>query len=1035
MNLAEISIKRPVFASMLIAALVVFGLISYPRVGVDLMPEVDFPVITVTVVYPGADPETMEQNVADPIEESLNTLGGIRALRSNNLESVSIIVAEFELEINGDQALQDVRDRVSRITNTLPDNADPPIVEKFDIGAEPIITVALAADLPIGELTDLAENTVKARLQRINGVGTVDIVGGQEREVQILVDPIRLAGLGLTVEDIGNSVRAQNLEVPAGSFSQGDSELTVKTKGEITSPEEIGDILVLGATSNLRVRDLAEVKDGVKRATSASLLDGRPAISLVINKQSGSNTVAVAHEVKQVVSELKDELAARDISLTIPTDNSVYIEHSIGEVQFDLLFGGALAVFVIMLFLLDFRATIISAIAIPTSVIATFAFISVMGFTFNNMTMLAMSLAIGILVDDAIVVIENIHRHLQLGKSPLQAAKDATSEIFLAVLAMTSTIIAVFFPVAVMKGIVGRFFLQFGLTVSFAVAVSMLVSFTLTPMLSSRFLKENHEHGFIAKRIDAFLRGMDRVYGMIIRWSLRHRAITLGATILTLIFSGYLVTKVPAEFVPTEDQSRFTVTLEAPPGTTLAATTKAAEAVAADLRANAPSVTNTLVTVGSGAMGQINVADILVNMSGPKSREFHQLDLMAWVRERYQGVKDGTTLRVAAEAGPGGGAPIQYALRGSNLELLVETAEKLKAELVQVQGLVDVAVSYQSGKPELSYRVDRDRASALGVPVASVATTLRAFLAGDAVSELKDGGETYDIVVKLPESQESRMETLSSLKVRSVTGELVDLENLIQGERTVGPTKIDREERQRQVIVSANLDGLAQGDATAIVDAKAKALLPREVTGTFTGTSQIMEESFGYMIEALMIAVLLVYMILAAQFDSFIHPITIMVSLPLSVIGAFGALFLTGMSLSIFAMIGIIMLMGLVTKNAILMVDFTEQLRREGKPMLEALEVAGVLRLRPILMTGFAMIFGMLPVALALGEGGEARAPMAVCVIGGLITSTVLTLVVVPVIYTLMDALTHNRFTRALEGKLFGASIKAEPIKAEETTA
>ncbi|MCA9639505.1 MAG: efflux RND transporter permease subunit [Polyangiaceae bacterium] len=1034
MNLAEVSIRRPVFAAMLIMALMVFGLISYNKVGVDLYPEVDFPVITVTVVYPGADPETMERNVADKIEESVNTLGGIRSLKSTNLEGVTIVSAEFELEKNGDQALQDVRDKVSRLANELPSGAKSPIVEKFDIGAAPIITMAMAADMPVGKLTDIADNTVKARLQRINGVGSVDIVGGRERQVQILVDPVKLAGLGMTVEDVANAVKAQNIEVPAGSFSKGGAELSVKTKGELNTPQQVADILLVGTgDANLRIRDIAKVVDGVEKATSSSYLDGKPAVSLVVSKQSGSNTVAVAHDVKGAIDELKADLKKQGIELTVPTDNSVYIEHSINDVKFDLFLGALLAVLIILVFLLDWRATLISAIAIPSSVVATFAFIKVMNFTFNNMTMLALSLAIGILVDDAIVVIENIHRHLVMGKKPLQAAKDATSEIFLAVLAMTSTIIAVFFPVAVMKGIVGRFFLQFGLTVSFAVAVSMLVSFTLTPMLSSRFLKEGHgEHRWaIPRAIDNALKWLDRVYGKVIAWSLSHRVITLGLTTVALIFSGFLVTKVPAEFVPAEDRSMFTVKVEAPPGTPLESTTKAVEAVAKDLREHGPGVISTLTTVGGGAQGQINVGEIQVNMTGAKGRKFHQLDLMAWVRERYQNVGDGTKLTVLSISGPGGGqAPVQYAIRGNNLDELVATAEKLKEELAKTKGFVDVAVSYQSGKPELNLEVDRERASALNVPVASVATTIRAFLAGDAVSEMKQGGEAYDIVVKLPTDQETRIEDLSSLKVRSTTGQLVDLSNLVKSERALGPTKIEREARQRQVIVSASLEGLAQGEATKIVNEKADAILPATVHGAMTGNSQMMVESFGYMLEALAIAVILVYMILAAQFDSFIHPITIMVSLPLSVIGAFGGLFISGMTLSIFAMIGVIMLMGLVTKNAILVVDFTEQLRKEGKPMREALIEAGVLRLRPILMTGFAMVFGMLPVALALGEGGEARAPMAVCVIGGLITSTVLTLVVVPVIYTIMEAITHNRFTRFLEGIVFGKTDEVNEVHA-----
>ncbi len=1021
MNLAEVSIKRPVFAVMMIMALMVFGAISYSKVGVDLYPEVDFPVITATIVYPGADPETMERNVADPVEEAINTLSGIKALRSKNLEGVSIISAEFELEVNGDQALQDVRDRIARLSSTLPSGAEAPIVAKLDLGAAPIITVGLAADMDIGELTELADKTVKARLQTISGVGNVDIVGGRERQIRILVDPVKLSGFGLSVDDVASGVRAQNIELPAGSLQRGGAELAVKLKGELTSAQEIGEILLSAPSGAVRVKEVAQVVDGVEPAKSASFLDGKPAVTLVVSKQSGSNTVEVAHQVKSSLDDLKHELEGRGVLLTVPTDNSVYIEHSIHEVQFDLLFGAALAVIVIMLFLLDLRATAISAIAIPTSVVATFAFIKVMDFTFNNMTMLALSLAIGILVDDAIVVIENIHRHLQMGKTAMQAATDATGEIFLPVLAMTSTIIAVFLPVAVMKGIVGRFFLQFGLTVSFAVAVSMLVSFTLTPMLSSRLLRHTESRGRIAGFIERNLNKLDRGYGRIISWSLSHRAATLGLTFLALIFSGVMVSRVPMEFIPDEDRAMYTIRLETPAGTPLEATAAATEGVAKDLRDNAPEVATTLSTIGGGTEGQANIGEVLVNLTGAKTRKVHQRDLMAWVRERYSQLADGSTLTVSAQSGPGGGAPIQYSLRGQNLDDLVSAAQALKAELEKTPGFVDVGISYQAAKPELNLIVDRERASALGVPVSAVATTIRSLLAGDKISEFKQGGEAYDIVVRLPEQEEARIETLSALKVRSMSGELVDLSNVVRSERGLGPTRIEREARQRQVTVSAALEGILLGDASKILLEKVAPITPSGVSGKFAGNSQLMAESMGYMLEALMIAVLLVYMILAAQFNSFIHPITIMVSMPLSVIGAFGALYIAGMSLSIFAMIGVIMLMGLVTKNAILLVDFAEQLRAEGMQVREALVKAGILRLRPILMTALSMVFGMLPVALALSEGGESRAPMAVCVIGGLITSTVLTLVVVPVIYTLMDALTNNRVTRYLSSKIFSA--------------
>ncbi|HEY8944816.1 MAG TPA: efflux RND transporter permease subunit, partial [Polyangiaceae bacterium] len=507
MRLADVSIRRPVFAVMLIAAMMVFGVLAYPRLGVDLFPNVEFPVVTVTVVYPGADPETMESKVGDPIEEKVNTLSGIKVLRSVNLESVTQVIVQFELEVAIDQAMQDIRDKVSELERDLPAGIDPPTIQKFDVGAAPVMAIALSGEMSPRVLTELADKAVKERIQRVAGVGGVDLVGGRERQIQVLVDAARLSGLGLGVQDVGNAIRAQNLDLPGGSFERGGRELTVKTKGEVKTPEEIGALLIPSPTGTLiRVRDVATVRDGIEDAESASFLDGKSAVSLVVRKQSGANTVAVAQGVRAELEKVRARVEKAGAKIALPTDNSVYIAHSIADVQFDLVFGAILAIVIILVFLKDFRATLISAVAIPTSVVATFAFMQWMGFTFNNMTMLALSLSIGILIDDAIVVIENIHRHLELGEPPLKAASNATAEIFLAVLATTSCIVAVFVPVALMKGIIGRFFYQFGLTVSFAVAISMLVSFTLTPMLSSRFLVRHAN-----ERPNVFSRAIERV--------------------------------------------------------------------------------------------------------------------------------------------------------------------------------------------------------------------------------------------------------------------------------------------------------------------------------------------------------------------------------------------------------------------------------------------------------------------------------------------------------------------------------------------
>jgi HAE1 family hydrophobic/amphiphilic exporter-1 len=754
-------------------------------------------------------------------------------------------------------------------------------------------------------------------------------------------------------------------------------------------------------------------------------MDGQAAVALVVRKQSGSNTVEVAHKVRAELEELAPQVSRVGAELSIPTDTSTYVEHSINDVQFDLLFGGILAVVIILFFLNDFRATLISAVAIPTSVVATFAFIDFMDFSFNNMTMLALSLSIGILIDDAIVVVENIHRHLSMGKAPAKAASEGTDEIGLAVLATTASIVAVFVPVAFMKGIIGRFFFQFGLTVSFAVAVSALVSFTLTPMLSSRLLRADHgRRNIVFRAVQRFLDSIDWVYRWLLARALRHRFLTLVFAVASLVGAVALVTQVKAEFIPLEDRGEFMVNIEAPTGSSLETTKAFIEALAVDLRKHGPGVEHAFVTIG-GAQGQVNAGQVHVMLSPAASRPFHQQDIMAWVRARY-GTIPGAVIAavpVGMVGGSGGfrSQAIQFNIRGKDYDELNQAAGALIAELKKTPGFVDLDTTYRGGKPELSIEIDRDRAAALGVPVAAIATTIRSLIAGDKVTELKEGADIYDVTMRLPDQEKAGFMALSNLKVRSMTGQLVDLASVVRVERGEGPSQIERQARQRQVTVLANLEGLALGEATQLVDQAAERAVPASLTSDYAGMAEVMAESFGYMITALMLAVIFVYMLLAAQFNSFMHPFTIMLSLPLSVVGAFGGLYVAGMTLNIFSMIGVIMLMGLVTKNAILLVDYTNTLRSRGMGVHEALLEAGPVRLRPILMTTAAMIFGMLPVALALSEGGEIRAPMAVTVIGGLLTSMLLTLVVVPVVYSLLDGLASNRGLRWMRRKLFGA--------------
>jgi len=1017
MKLADLSIRRAVLAAVMNAVLMVVGLVSYPRIGVDLFPDVEFPVATVTTIYPGADPEAVESKVSDKLEEAINPVNGIKVLRSVSLENISQVVVQFELERDAAQATQDVRDKVAAALPLLPADVEPPVVEKFDVAAAPIMALALAGDVPLRDLTKVAEDVVKARLQKLPGVGAIDVVGGREREIHVLVDRNLLSSFGLAVSDVAAALGMQNIEIPGGRIEMGQEELAVKTKGEVDSPEALGAIVITargGAT--VRVRDVAEIIDSAEERRSTADLDGTSAVSLLVRKQSGSNTVAVAEAIREELADI--ELPA-SVEVDIPVDNSVFVEASIHEVQFDLLFGAILTVLVIMVFLRDLRATLISAVALPTSVIATFGFIGAMGFTFNNMTMLALTLSIGILIDDAIVVIENIHRHLEAGKPPRQAAREATAEIGPAVVAITLSILAVFLPVAAMRGMIGRFFYQFGLTVGFAISVSLFVSFTLTPMLSSRILKTEHRPGLwvaraLASLSSRVLGAIDSGYRVVLGFALRQRVLVVISAIAVFAASLGVLRYVDREFLPHQDRGEFSVVFELPSGASLATSERFAEDLRADLR-TMPGATTLFTTIGGTmAQNQVNKGTIHVELVGRDERSFTTTEAIDYARKLI-GQRTGAIISVEPvqmfQSGAFRSAVIQYNIRGQDFDTINAAASELMDGMRELGGYVDIDSSFRGGKPELNVQIDRDRAADMGVPVAAIASTIRTLIAGTKATDIAIDGDRIDVLVRMKEDQRRGPEDIRDIKLRASTGQLVELSNLVTIDRGHGPGQIERQDRQRQVSVFANLEGKPLGTAITEIEALAEVHVPAELTSSFTGMGEVMGESFDNMILALVLAILLVYLILAAQFESLVHPFTIMLTLPLSTIGAFGALFLFGMTLNILSMIGLIMLMGLVTKNAVLLVDYTNVLRTRGLEKTEALLRAGPVRLRPILMTTAAMIFGMLPVALGRSLGGEMRAPMAIAVIGGLITSTLLSLVVVPVTYSLLDRFSRRRYT------------------------
>ncbi len=1011
MILADVSIRRPVFATMVMLALIVFGLFSFRDLGVDLMPDVDFPFVSVLTILPGADPETIETKVTDVIEEAVNTISGIKVLTSISAENVSQVFIEFELGVDVDVAAQDVRDKISSIMRDLPDDVEPPVVEKFDINALPIMNIAVSANMPIQGLTKYVDDNIKSQLQKIPGIGSVKIIGGQERQIRVWADNDRMKAHGVVFRDIMYALQTQNIEFPGGTIESGIRELVVNTKGEVQSIEELKEIIVKqGKGGVIKMRDVATVEDSLEELNTISRYNGIRAVSLEIKKKSGANTVAVARRVKQELEKIRKTLPA-EMDMLIAVDMSTFIEESIGDVQFHLIIGGLLAVVVIFFFLRNIRSTIISAIAIPTSIISTFTLMNYLDFTFNNVTMLALSLSVGLLIDDAIVVLENIFRHIESGSNRRQAAHDATSEIGLAVLATTLSIVAVFMPVAFMKGIIGRIFFQFGLTVTFAVLVSLFVSFTLTPMLCSRYLYVPKQPGWFYRFMERILKAIDSFYRRVLSAVLDHRLLTIIVTAVIFIFSLYLGSRLGFEFQPEEDRSEFSINIETPLGSSLEYTSTVIRRVEESM-ARVPGVEGIFTTIAGDVQESSNKGSIMVKLVEPKERSYSQGQIMEYARQQLKDFPN-VNIGVTEVNYVGGGwrmYKIQFSIQGPELDKLQEYSQKIMEKLKQDGRFVDIDTTYKTGKPELSIYVDRDKAADLGVSVFDIASAVRVLVGGETATEYKEAGDRYDVVIRLKKNQRLSAEDLQQITLRNFDGNLVKLANVVRIDEETGPLSINHKSRQREVTILANLEGIVLGEAMEVVEKYAQELnMPATYDTSWTGEADIMVESFKHLITALFLAVILVYMILASQFESFLHPFTIMLSLPLSLVGAFIALLLAGYTISIFSFIGIIMLMGLVTKNAILLVDFTNRLKGRGLATKEALLEAGPIRLRPILMTTLAMIFGMLPIALGFGHGAESRAPMAVCVVGGLITSTVLTLVLVPVVYSLLDQLFGKR--------------------------
>jgi len=1031
MWLADTSVKRPVFATMVIMALVVLGAVSYPEIGVDLFPKVDFPIVNISTHLKGASPEVIDVDITDKIEGAVNTINGVKSITSSSTEGDSRITVEFVLERDIDLAVQDVREKVALIRNKLPQDIEEPRIAKVDPDATAVMWLNLSGQKTVRELSTYVDEVLREQLQRINGVGDIQLGGLQLRQVRVWLDASKLRAYGLSASDVMVALQRQNVELPGGRIESVSKEYTIKVKGEFQNVADFNDLVIAyDKGAPVRLRDIGKAEDGMEERRSIVRFNGIPAVGMGVQKQSGTNTVAVVNLVKQEIAKINKTLPP-GMTLNIAIDQSTFIKRSIAEVQKHLILGGLFAILAVFVFLRNVRTTLISAVALPISIVSTFALIRAFGFTFNNMTMLALTLSVGLLIDDAIIVIENIYRHVEEGMAPREAATFATSEIGLAVMATTFAIVAIFLPVAFMKGMIGRFFLQFALTVVFSVMVSLLVSLTLTPMLASIFLKrvalrpENQTGATVVVKphrlAESFERGykkLEEVYRHLLAFSLNHRVMMLVGALVIFVGSLYLTTFMGKEFTPPEDQGQFIVRLEAPIDYSLE---KANELFlpAEQILRQMPEVRAVYYVLGIG--GAVNRAMIMTSLIPKSERKKTQMDLKKEIRQklsRFPGLK------VSAEdfSMIGGGqrqVPIQYSVRGPDLLAIQAYTKQIAGEFAKKPGIVDVDTSLEMGKPELKIFIDRDKAADLGVDVWTIAEAINLLISGETdVTKYKDElrGKRYDLRIRLNPGERRDPDDLGKLYVRSRDGRLVELRNLVRIQEGGGPSVINRVDRQRAITLFASLEEKPLGAAITDLNGIAEKILPPDYLPKYRGQADTMGESFGYLLFAIILGVLMAYMVLAAQFESFVHPFTVLLAMPLSFIGAFSALLLTGNTLSIFSFIGLILLMGLVKKNGILLVDYTNVLRARGLSRREAILQAGPVRLRPILMTTFAMVFGMIPVAFGMGEGAETRAPMGIAVIGGLLTSLFLTLVVVPAAYDLFDDM-HGFFKRRGEKK------------------
>ncbi len=1019
MAIWDFCIRRPIFTVMLVTAPVALGIAAYGRLGVDLFPNVDLPVVVVTTTLKGASIEEMETSVTKKIEEAVNTISGIDELRSTTREGFSQVVINFHLYKNADVAAQEVRDKISTIVSQFPIGTDPPVVDRFDLDAAPVATIAVSGQRSFREITEITRTRIKEVLETVRGVGAVILVGGHRRAINVYLDPDRLVAYGLSAEDVRQALLQQNLESPGGRVDQRSLENVLRTMGRVADSRQFAQLIVAERRGlPIRLGDLGRVEDGIEEPRGLSRLDGENAVSLIIQKQSGTNTVEVVRAVKARLDQIQSTLPP-DLRLMMIRDQSRFIEASIDELKFHALLGAVLVSATILLFIRDIPTTIIASLAIPTSMIPTFAFMAVMDYSLNNITMLGLILAIGIVIDDAVVVHENIFRHMEELHLPArEAARSATAEIASAVTATTLSLLVIFIPVAFMQGRVGRFFNSFGLTVAFAVAMSLAVSFTMTPMLCSRFLHLSpHHRGSKSGPIARFIEGG---YVTILDFSLRHRWLIVLLTALTLACTPVLFSWIGKDFVPRDDQSEFEVVITFPEGYTLDRVDRLTRKIEQRL-SRLRGVTHVFTIIGDRtgrvAKGQGDVTEALIycRLVDLRQRDYSQADVM---REARALLKDYPDLRTAVQDVQAFQATgfrqvdVDLNLVGPDLNQLQEYAERVMQWMRTRGHYVDVDSSLSMRKPELRVYVDRERASDLNIPIQTVARTLGLLVGGEPVSTYKEADEQYDVWMRADLPFRDRASAIEALTIPSPRAGLVRLSSVARLEQAYGPNSIDRFGRQRQIVVVANLQGFSLGEAVQeIRQFMASLNMPPEYRYEFLGRAKLLSETNVNFLLAFLLSFLFMYMVLAAQFESFVHPITILLALPLTVPFAFLSLYFLRTNLDIYAVFGLFMLFGIVKKNGILQIDYTNTLRRRGMELRAAILEANRTRLRPILMTTVMLVAAMVPIALGRGPGAAARASMAKVIIGGQALSLLLTLLVTPVAYSLWEDVTH-RFRR-----------------------